>query len=120
MRKFLILFFVSSILLTNLQFAHAGFASGQNLIEGFQAQERIKMNQPRILDVSHSMRMWGYIQGTIDSGISAGILCIQGKNLTLKIATPIIDQYLKNNPEMKKKAGVEAVMLALYPLYKCS
>jgi len=109
----------SLLLITNVQTAHALFASGQDLLTGFESLERFKGGQGKPKDIADSMRITGYIQGTIDSAISAGILCINGKNLTVKTAKPVIVQYLQKNPSMLKKSGVEAVLLFLHPAYKC-
>lgn len=109
----------SLLLITNVQTAHASFASGQDLLTGFEAFERLGGGQGKPLDVAQSMRITGYIQGTIDSAISAGILCTKGKNLTLRTAQPMIAQYLQRNPSFLKKSGVEAVLMSLHPAYKC-
>ena len=117
--RWLISLFTSLLLITHIQTAYASFASGQDLLNGFESFERVSGGQGKPIDVAHSTRMAGYVQGTIDSAISAGILCIKGKNLTLKTAFPVIVQYLQNNPLFLKKAGVEAVLMSLHPTYKC-
>lgn len=109
----------SLLLITNVQTAHASFASGQDLLSGFESFERVSGGQGKSKDVAHSTRMAGYVQGAIDSAISAGILCIKGKNLTIKTAFPVIVQYLQNNPSFLNKAGVDAVLMSLHPAYKC-
>lgn len=107
------------LLITTVQTANASFTSGQDLLTGFESFERLGGGQAKPLDVAQSMRITGYIQGTIDSAISAGILCIKGKNMTLRTVFPVIVQYLQNNPSFLKKAGVEAVLMSLHPAYKC-
>lgn len=109
----------SLLLITNVQSALASIVSGQDLLTGFESFERIGSGKEKPTDVAHSMRMSGYIQGTIDSAISAGILCIKGKNLTLRTSQPVIAQYLQKNPSFLKKSGVEAVLMSLHPTYKC-
>lgn len=109
----------SLLLITHAQTVYASFTSGQDLLKGFESFEQVSGGQGKPIDVAHSTRMAGYVQGTIDSAISAGILCIKGKNLTLRTAFPVIVQYLQNNPSFLKKAGVEAVLMSLHPAYKC-
>jgi hypothetical protein len=98
---------------------HAAFASGQDLLDGFTAFTRIGTASAKPTDPSQAARVAGYVQGTIDSAISAGIFCIKGKNLTLRNAEPLITQYILSNPSMLKKPAVEAVVMALHPTYKC-
>jgi len=117
--RWLVSLLTSLLFITHAQTVHASFASGQDLLRGFESFERVSGGQGKPIDVAHSTRMAGYVQGTIDSAISAGILCIKGKNLTLKTAFPVIAQYLQNNPLFLKKAGVEAVLMSLHPAYKC-
>ena len=99
--------------------AHAAFASGQDLLDGFIALTRIGTASAMSTDPSQAARVAGYVQGTIDSAVSAGIFCIKGKNLTLRNAEPVITQYLSSNPSMLKKPAVDAVVMALHPTYKC-
>lgn len=117
--RLLISVLTSICLISHVQTAHASFASGQDLLTGFESFERIGVGQGKPSDVAHSMRISGYIQGTIDSAISAGILCIKGKPLTLRTAEPVIAQYLQRNPSFLKKPAVDAVLMSLHPAYKC-
>lgn len=99
--------------------AHAGFVSGQDLLDGFSAAARVDATGGSPSDVVRAARTAGYIQGTIDSAISAGIFCLKGKSLTIRLAQPVIVQYLNKNPGRLKEAAVETVVLALHPAYKC-
>ena len=100
--------------------AIAAFASGQDLLDGFKAFSRIGTAEQKPTDPQQSARIAGYIQGTIDSGVSAGLLCPTGKGLTTSTAQPVIVEYLGKNPKMLNQAAVEAIMLSLHPKYKCN
>lgn len=106
-------------LLVYAQSANAAFASGQDLLDGFAAFARIGTTNAKPTDPQQAARISGYVQGTIDSAVSAGIFCVTGKKLTLRNVEPAISQYLRSNPIMLKKAAVESVILSLHPAYKC-
>jgi hypothetical protein len=104
----------------SVQSAGAAFASGQDLLDGFKAVSRVGTADQRPIDQLLAGRISGYVQGVIDSGVSAGLLCTYGKGVTLRTAQPVIVEYLEKNPKMLTQAAVEAVMLSLHPKYKCN
>ena len=108
------------IVLTTLSAtSEASYITGQDILNSFEAKRRSEISGAKLVDSLDAIRAAGYIQGVIDAGVSAGIICLNNKGLAVRSTEKIISEYLLSNPNMLRMAAVESIILALHPNYKC-
>lgn len=115
MKKFILLWLVSLIAVSNLQ---AVWDKGNDLVIKMRENDRAQ-NGGKNIDYSTANAYIYYISGVVDTMIDASFICIpEGVNNGQIFA--IVTKYIKNNPENWNKSASHLVIQPILDAFPCA